>query len=92
MIRLARFAACLPIVAGIAAPAHGQTYYERNAAVAKCYRDAQRSVGAPPRDNTRPGDDLVQMERRRRDYDDRYRSYLDRCLYEADRQIRQKKQ
>jgi len=71
--------------------AAAQTYQERNHAAARCYRDAQRSVGAPPRDRVRPGDDLVAMERRRRDYDDRFSSYLDRCLLEADRQLRQKR-
>ncbi len=81
----------LALAAFAVGPAVAQTQHERSQAVARCYRDAQRSVGAPPRDNPRPGDDLVAMERRRRDYDDRYRTHLDRCLVEADRGLREKK-
>ncbi|MCK6449585.1 MAG: hypothetical protein L6R19_01800 [Alphaproteobacteria bacterium] len=85
----ARLAVTLATIA--VGPAAAQTYQDRSQAVARCYRDAQRSAGTPPRDNPRPGDDLVAMERRRRDYEDRFRTQLDRCLYEADRRLRGKK-
>jgi hypothetical protein len=76
----------------VSGAAEAQLYQERNQAISRCYRDAQRSAGSAPRTNPRPGDDLVTMERTRRDYDDRYYSYLSRCLDEADRTIRQKRQ
>ena len=86
-------ASVLILVAGVLAAggAAAQLYPERNEAAARCYRDAQRSVGAPPRTNPRPGDDLATMERGRRDYDQRYYSYLNRCLDDADRRWREKR-
>lgn len=92
MIGRALLAAGLGVILLTGMAAAQSPFYERNQAASRCYRDAERNAGSPPRHNPRPGDDLVAMERARRDYDDRYYAYLSRCLDEADRRLRQKRQ
>jgi len=67
----------LAICAGIAVAQlpfdHGRTYN-------RCVNEAYRRAGPAPRQTPRPGEDLVALERQRRDHEDRYYRYLDDCL------------
>lgn len=78
------------LLAALAAPAWGQTLYERNSAYDQCYRDAARRFGPPPRVDPRPGEDVVVLARRRQDWDDRYARFLNTCFYDADQRLRAK--
>jgi len=86
-------AAGLLLAAAIAAlpsvPA-AQTYRERQQAYERCYRDAARRFGPPPRHEPRPGDDLVELARRQRDYEDRYGRFVSNCLADAEQRLRTK--
>ena len=68
--------------------AAAQTIFDRNQAYDRCYRDAARRFGPPPRVDPKPGEDLVVLARRRQDYDDRYSRFLNTCLYEAEQRLR----
>lgn len=75
-----------------AMPAAAQSiFFERDKAYAQCQRDAARRFGPTPRAEPRPGDDLVALERLRRDYDDRFNRFLGQCFSDADRRLRDKK-
>lgn len=69
-------------------PALAQTIFDRNQAYDRCYRDAARRFGPPPRLDPRPGEDVVALARRRQDYDDRYGRFMSACLAEADQRLR----
>ncbi len=80
------------LTAACVAPAAAQSiFFERDKAYNQCQRDAARRFGPPPRTEPRPGDDLVQLERNRRDYNDRFGRFLGQCYDDADRRLRDKK-
>jgi hypothetical protein len=78
------FAACatalLSVTGGVA-----QVIFDGGRSYNQCANDAYRRVGPPPRGEPRPGEDLALLERRRRDYEDRYYRMLDQCLRDAER-------
>ena len=87
-----RAAVTLALAWACAAPAAAQSIFlERDRAYNQCQRDAARRFGPPPRAEPRAGDDLVQLERIRRDYDDRFSRFLGQCYDDADRRLREKK-
>lgn len=55
-------------------------YFDRGRAYDQCASEAYRNAGPPPRQNPRPGDDLVALERARQGHEDAYYRALDRCL------------
>ncbi|MGQ0677890.1 MAG: hypothetical protein ACT4N4_17645 [Rhodospirillales bacterium] len=73
-----------------ALPAAAQSLFERSQAYDRCYRDAARRFGPAPRQDPRPGEDLVELARRRQDYEERYSRYLNSCLVEAEQRLRGK--
>jgi hypothetical protein len=68
-----------------------QTPRERQQAYERCYRDAARRFGPPPRQEPRPGEDLVELARRRQDYEDRYGRFMSNCLADADQRLYNKR-
>lgn len=79
------------LAGGIPVPAGAQgVFYDRNQAYDRCYRDATRRFGPPPRQEPRPGEDLVELARRRQDYDDRYSRFVSTCIFEAEQRLRGK--
>lgn len=84
-------AALAPAAAFGPRSAAAQTIFEqRNQAYSQCYRDAARRFGPPPRQEPRPGDDLVELARRRQDYEDRYSRFLGNCISDAEMRLRNK--
>jgi hypothetical protein len=84
LLLLAAALAALPPVAA------AQTYRERQQAYERCHRDAARRFGPPPRREPRPGDDLVELARRQRDYEDSYSRFVGNCLADAEQRLRNK--
>ncbi len=72
--------AAVATLAAMAGVAHAQTAFDRNRAYDQCASEAYRNAGPPPRQNPRPGDDLVALERARQSHEDAYYRALDRCL------------
>lgn len=62
-----------------------QVPFDGGRAYNQCAADAYRRAGPAPRTDPRPGDDLALLQRRQRDYEDRYYRALDQCLRESDR-------
>lgn len=74
---LAAFTSALVLTNAAAAQS---PYYDRGRAYDRCAGEAYRSAGPPPRQNPRPGDDLVTLERAKQRHEDAYYQALDRCL------------